>query len=154
MPLWGREYTIKFNSMALLERFCNFCTCEYRDFFLSRDIRACGNCSRGVLADCFRSQCIPADGYERGVMSVNRKIPGPQLHVCKDDLMVVVVANRMTGTGSTLHWHGIQQKNTPSMDGVPRISQCPIGSGEVFTYVFPVEVRRLISICSNPRLPA
>ncbi|KAJ4431325.1 hypothetical protein ANN_19922 [Periplaneta americana] len=40
----------------------------------------CGACPRNVT-DCFNPQCIPADGYERGMLSVNRMLPGPSIQV-------------------------------------------------------------------------
>lgn len=52
-------------------------------------------------------------------MSINRKIPGPPIHVCQNDLTVVDVTNEMGGTSSTIHWHGIHQRETPYFDGVP-----------------------------------
>ncbi|XP_046753251.1 laccase-1-like [Diprion similis] len=99
---------------------------------------ACGNCSEGVLEDCYLSQCIPVDGVEKGVMSINRQIPGPPINVCKNDLIVVNVDNRMSGTGSAMHWHGILQKHSQWMDGVPYVTQCPIG-GSSFRYAFPAD---------------
>lgn len=75
------------------------------------------------MKDCFNLHCLTADGIEKGVMSINRQIPGPEIHVCKDDLVVVDVTNRMAGTSTTIHWHGIHQRQTPYMDGVPYITQ-------------------------------
>ena len=69
-------------------------------------------------------------------MSINRKVPGPALHVCKNDQIVVDVTNMMGGTSSTIHWHGFFQKQTPHMDGVPYITQCPIQFGTTFRYSF------------------
>ncbi|XP_046493313.1 uncharacterized protein [Neodiprion pinetum] len=100
---------------------------------------ACRNCSDGVLEDCYLPQCIPADGVQRGMMSVNRQLPGPPINVCKNDLIVVNVKNQMPGTGSTIHWHGILQKNSPWMDGVPYVTQCPIGESS-FRYAFQADV--------------
>lgn len=85
--------------------------------------RACGQCFNGNLTDCLQSQCITADGIDRGVMSINRKIPGPSLQVCKNDLIVVDVVNAMHGTATTIHWHGFHMRDTPHMDGVPFITQ-------------------------------
>lgn len=69
-------------------------------------------------------------------MSINRKIPGPAIHVCRNDQIVVDVTNLMGGTASTLHWHGFHQRETPYMDGVPFITQCPIPFGTTFRYSF------------------
>ncbi|XP_046591124.1 laccase-2-like [Neodiprion lecontei] len=100
---------------------------------------ACRNCSNGVLKDCYLSQCIPADGVQRGMMSVNRQLPGPPINVCKNDLIVVNVKNQMAGTGASIHWHGLPMTRNPWMDGVPYVTQCPIGES-TFSYVFPAEV--------------
>lgn len=101
--------------------------------------RACGSCGSplGNVTDCFNEQCITADGVERGVMSINRKIPGPPIHVCKNDLIVVDVTNAMGGTSAAIHWHGFHQRQTPFYDGVPFITQCPIDFSTTFRYAFP-----------------
>lgn len=69
-------------------------------------------------------------------MSINRKIPGPPIHVCKDDLIVVDVTNAMGGTSASIHWHGFHQRKTPHFDGVPFITQCPIEFSTKFRYAF------------------
>lgn len=69
-------------------------------------------------------------------MAINRQIPGPSIHVCQNDLIVVDVINMMGGTSATIHWHGFHQVKTPWMDGVPFITQCPIHFGSVFRYSF------------------
>lgn len=91
--------------------------------FLYSKLRACNRCAQGNITDCFNLHCLPMDGIERGVMSINRLIPGPYIHVCKDDLIVVDVVNMMGGTATTLHWHGLHMRDTPFMDGVPFITQ-------------------------------
>jgi FtsP/CotA-like multicopper oxidase with cupredoxin domain len=42
----------------------------------------------------------------------------------------------MTDEGTSIHWHGLLQKKTPWMDGVPSIHQCRIAPGKTFTYRF------------------
>ncbi|GFR72293.1 L-ascorbate oxidase, partial [Elysia marginata] len=87
---------------------------------------ACYDCPSNA-SDCSLPQCIPGAGLTRPVLSVNRMVPGPALHVCQGDKIEVVVDNRMElGEGTTIHWHGIRQKGTPYMDGVSMITQCPI----------------------------
>lgn len=98
--------------------------------------RACRECARGNLQDCVKAQCVTGDGTVRGVMSINRQVPGPPIHVCRNDLIVVDVTNMMGGTSSTIHWHGFHQRETPFMDGVPYITQCPIAFGTTFRYSF------------------
>lgn len=69
-------------------------------------------------------------------MSVNRQIPGPPIHVCKNDILMVDVINSMDGTATTIHWHGLHQHDSPYMDGVPYVTQCPILYGNTFRYTF------------------
>lgn len=90
----------------------------------------------GIEEDCYNWACITADGVERGLMSINRKVPGPQLHVCKNDIVVVDVANHAHGTAASIHWHGFHQRDTPHMDGVPYVTQCPIMYSNTFRYAF------------------
>ncbi|XP_023930002.1 laccase-5 [Lingula anatina] len=53
--------------------------------------------------------------------------------------MVIHVTNNMIHESLTIHWHGQFQRNTPFMDGVPMITQCPIHSGQTFTYRFKAD---------------
>lgn len=69
-------------------------------------------------------------------MPVNRKLPGPAINVCKNDRIIVDMANHMAGSEFAMHWHGLHQKETPWSDGVPMVTQCPIFSGNTFRYVF------------------
>lgn len=39
----------------------------------------------------------------------------------------------MDGTGEGIHFHGLHQRETPFMDGVPFLTQCPFDS--TFRYV-------------------
>lgn len=97
---------------------------------------ACKACAWGNHRDCYHHSCLTADGVERGVMSINRQIPGPPIQVCKDDLIVVDMTNAMGGTATTMHWHGLHQRDTPYMDGVPFVTQCPIEFSSTFRYAF------------------
>lgn len=97
---------------------------------------ACKACAWGNHPDCYHHACLTADGVERGVMSINRQIPGPSIQVCKDDLIVVDMLNAMGGTASSMHWHGLHQRDTPYMDGVPFVTQCPIEFMSTFRYSF------------------
>ncbi|XP_046390564.1 laccase-1-like [Ischnura elegans] len=96
---------------------------------------ACGNCPTNRTA-CFDPQCITGDGYEKTVLTVNRKIPGPAIHVCRNDIIVVDVQNKMADRSSSIHWHGVLQKDTPHSDGVAQVTQCAIPPGTTFRYVF------------------
>lgn len=42
--------------------------------------KACYNCPYNVT-DCFRPDCITADGWQKVVTVINRKMPGPDIQV-------------------------------------------------------------------------
>ena len=42
----------------------------------------------------------------------------------------------MSNIDTSIHWHGMTQKGTPSMDGAAYITQCPIPPRHTFTYRF------------------
>lgn len=97
--------------------------------------KACYNCPKNQT-DCFRPHCVTADGMKRSITVVNRMMPGPSIEVCVNDTIIVDVKNRLMSAGTTIHWHGLHQRKTPFMDGVPHISQCPIQPGQNFRYNF------------------
>ncbi|XP_063967636.1 uncharacterized protein LOC129279112 [Lytechinus pictus] len=113
-------------------------TCEYDwtvESYLSMS-RACYQCPFNEF-DCHLPHCIPMAGYMRPVYSVNRRLPGPSIQVCENDVIVVKVRNRMQNEeGEGIHWHGLHMRNAQHMDGVPHITQCPISAGHDFTYKF------------------
>lgn len=100
--------------------------------------KACFNCPSNET-DCFRPHCISADGMKRSISVVNRMMPGPSIEVCLNDTVIVDVKNRLMSEGTSIHWHGMHQRNSPFMDGVPHVSQCPIPPGHNFRYNFIAE---------------
>ncbi|KAA8576186.1 hypothetical protein MFRU_009g01200 [Monilinia fructicola] len=85
---------------------------------------------------------IAPDGYSRDVILINGQYPGPLLEANWGDTFEVTVHNQITGPeeGTTMHWHGLLQKGTQDMDGVPAISQCPIAPGDSFKYTFKADL--------------
>ncbi|XP_078000277.1 uncharacterized protein LOC144452935 isoform X1 [Glandiceps talaboti] len=81
-------------------------------------------------------QILTADGAYRTAMVINGELPGPPIIVNNGTEVVVNVRNSLLMEGITIHWHGMVQHNTPWMDGVGSVSQCPINPGETFTYRF------------------
>ncbi|XP_071494140.1 uncharacterized protein [Diadema antillarum] len=103
--------------------------------------KACYGCPSN-LTDCSRPQCIPLNGVPRPITVVNRMFPGPAVEVCKGDTIEVNVYNHMiNGEGASIHWHGFPQRNTPYMDGVSMVTQCPITEFTSFTYEMVAEHR-------------
>ena len=96
------------------------------------------------LADpCPGQQCSPpqtVDGTSfRTFISVNGLMPGPTLIVNHRQTVVVNLLNDHPSESITIHWHGMLQYNTPWMDGIPYVSQCPIQPGNSFRYIFEAD---------------
>lgn len=97
--------------------------------------KSCGSCIDNDGVEC-PATCISADGRERGVLSANRELPAPTLHVCHNDILVVDVVHRAPAHALTIHWRGQPQKETPFMDGAPMLTQCPQPAYTTFQYKF------------------
>ncbi|KAF7894537.1 uncharacterized protein EAF01_009988 [Botrytis porri] len=91
------------------------------------------NVTRGTIAP---------DGYSKDVILVNGQFPGPAIEANWGDTFVIIVHNQITGPeeGTAFHWHGLLQKGTQYMDGVPAVTQCPIAPGASFTYTFKADL--------------
>ena len=76
------------------------------------------------------------DGVNKSVILINGQFPGPMIEANWGDTIQVTVTNNIENEGTSLHWHGILQKETPWYDGVPSVQQCPIAPGKTFTYTF------------------
>ncbi|KAI8653708.1 Laccase 2 [Fusarium sp. Ph1] len=66
----------------------------------------------------------------------NQTYPGPWIQACWGDTIRVTVKNKLKYNGTTIHWHGLRQKDTMEMDGVNGVTQCPIAPNDTFTYEF------------------
>ncbi|KAI9776533.1 MAG: hypothetical protein M1839_009514 [Geoglossum umbratile] len=82
-----------------------------------------------------RGQIAP-DGVQRQALLINGQFPGPIIEANWGDIIQVKVTNNLGDEGTSMHWHGFLQKETPYYDGVPSVSQCPIAPGKTFTYKF------------------
>jgi FtsP/CotA-like multicopper oxidase with cupredoxin domain len=70
---------------------------------------------------------------ETEVWAYNGAVPGPLLRVKRGAKLKVTLENHVTDATS-IHWHGIRLPN--AMDGVPHLTQKPVGRGESFNYEF------------------
>ncbi|RMX73769.1 hypothetical protein D0869_13271 [Hortaea werneckii] len=86
-----------------------------------------------------KEKCSP-DGVEIDCLLVNGEFPGPTIEANWGDIIEVKVTNDMVEEGTSIHWHGILQKNSVWMDGVPGYGQCPIAPGASFTYRFQADL--------------
>ncbi|RFU35069.1 hypothetical protein B7463_g1293, partial [Scytalidium lignicola] len=82
------------------------------------------------------------DGYQRRLILINGQFPGPLIEANWGDTIQVRVRNEIDDPpeGVALHWHGLLQKSSQWMDGVPGIQQCPIPPGKTFTYTFRADL--------------
>lgn len=115
-------------------------TCEYKfqvEWYETLS-KACYDCPLNGT-DCMRPHCVTGDGVRKSVLVVNRNMPGPALEVCLNDTIIVDVTNGLLGDSNTIHWHGLLQKATPYMDGVPNLTQCPIIPYTTFRYMFQAD---------------
>merc|ERR1711975_6376 len=66
---------------------------------------------------------------------INGEHPAPLIEANEDDTLEVFVEDDLP-VETTIHWHGILQRGTPHLDGVPGVTQYPIAPGGNFTYRF------------------
>ncbi|KIC40017.1 copper oxidase [Ruegeria sp. ANG-R] len=68
-----------------------------------------------------------------GMVSLSADAPPPALYGKQGEVMRLPVRNTLPAYTS-MHWHGLRIPN--DMDGVPYLTQMPIGEGETFDYAF------------------
>ncbi|KAK9450273.1 Cupredoxin [Limtongia smithiae] len=78
------------------------------------------------------------DGYNRSVIGVNGVWPPPTLFATVGDNVIVNLTNNLGNEDTSLHFHGMFQNTTNSMDGPPMVTQCEIPPGSNFIYNFTV----------------
>ncbi len=76
---------------------------------------------------------VGAPHPETPVWAYNGTVPGPEIRVRQGARLRIRVENALAEE-TTIHWHGVRTPN--AMDGVPHLTQRPIGPGESFTYEF------------------
>ncbi|KAB1224129.1 Laccase-17 [Morella rubra] len=79
--------------------------------------------------------------HTRSLISVNGQFPGPRLVAREGDRVFVKVVNHVTNN-ITIHWHGVRQLGSGWADGPAYITQCPIQTGQTYTYNFTVTGQR------------
>ncbi|KAF7909066.1 hypothetical protein BELL_0043g00250 [Botrytis elliptica] len=82
------------------------------------------------------NQTMSPDGTPRWMLVVNGTYPGPTITANWGDTLEITVVNQIITDGVSIHWHGIVQKNTNTMDGVNGITECPIPPGSSKVYKF------------------
>lgn len=80
-----------------------------------------------------RVRLLPDQYPETSVWCYGERVPGPEIRVKQDDRLRITVENGLDEE-TTVHWHGLRVPN--AMDGVPHLTQKPIGPGGRFVYEF------------------
>ncbi|OBA22481.1 hypothetical protein METBIDRAFT_40107 [Metschnikowia bicuspidata var. bicuspidata NRRL YB-4993] len=78
---------------------------------------------------------VAQDGTYKAIKTINGASPGPTIEADENDWISVKVVNHLQ-VPAAVHFHGILQRGTPWLDGVPGITQRPIASGSSYTYFF------------------
>ncbi|XP_021859777.1 laccase-11 [Spinacia oleracea] len=79
--------------------------------------------------------------HAKPIVTVNGMFPGPTIYAREGDRVVVKVTNHAQYNMS-IHWHGIKQYRNGWADGPAYITQCPIQTGNTYTYDFNVTGQR------------
>jgi FtsP/CotA-like multicopper oxidase with cupredoxin domain len=80
-----------------------------------------------------RVALVPEPYGETPAWCYNGAVPGPEIRVRQGERLRVEVENGLAEE-TTVHWHGVRVPN--AMDGVPHLTQTPIGAGGRFVYEF------------------
>ena len=80
-----------------------------------------------------RYQTVNLAGEDVKAITVNGKIPAPELRFTEGDGVIINLHNELDEPGS-IHWHGLLVPY--EMDGVPWVSMPPVMPGETFQYRF------------------
>jgi FtsP/CotA-like multicopper oxidase with cupredoxin domain len=73
------------------------------------------------------------------VMLINNKIMGPTIFANWGDTIQVTVINNLDTNGTSIHWHGLHQKDTNLHDGANGVTECPIPPGGRRVYRFKAQ---------------
>jgi FtsP/CotA-like multicopper oxidase with cupredoxin domain len=79
------------------------------------------------------ARLLPEPSAEIAAWCYNGIVPGPAIRVRQGERLRVEVENGLAEE-TTVHWHGVRLPH--AMDGVPHLTQKPIGAGERFVYEF------------------
>ncbi|KAI3861614.1 hypothetical protein MKW98_000566 [Papaver atlanticum] len=77
----------------------------------------------------------------KSIVTVNGQFPGPPIFAREGDRVVVKVVNHVQNN-ITIHWHGIRQLRSGWSDGPAYVTQCPIQTGQSYTYNFTITGQR------------
>jgi FtsP/CotA-like multicopper oxidase with cupredoxin domain len=69
-------------------------------------------------------------------MLVNGQFPGPTINANWGDRINITIINNLQTNGSSIHYHGLHQLNSNTMDGAGGVTECPIAPTKSKTHSF------------------
>ena len=82
---------------------------------------------------------VNPDGRQvRPAIGINGQWPCPTLNANVGDTMMVNLNNHLGNESTSLHWHGLYQRGSNTMDGVVGVTQYAVPPGGSYTYIFTV----------------
>ncbi|KAI0009965.1 putative ferroxidase [Xylariaceae sp. FL0662B] len=111
----------------------------HRDFLLSLVTlaQATGSFSKRITYNWEATWVFGApDGFGRPVVGINNSWPCPAIEVTVGDIVVINLLNKLGNETTGLHFHGISQINTGTMDGATGSTQCPVAPDHSISYKF------------------
>ena len=90
---------------------------------------------RGASVTDVAIAAAPLASAGSAIWAYGGSVPGPEIRVRAGSVLRAAFGNDLPEP-TTVHWHGIALRN--DMDGVPGVTQPPVGSGERFEYEFTV----------------
>ncbi|KAJ7024843.1 laccase [Mycena alexandri] len=83
---------------------------------------------------------IAPDGFSRSTVLAGGTFPGPLITANKGDKFSLNVEDQLTDPtmlrSTSIHWHGLFQRNSSWADGPSFVNQCPIAANHSFLYEF------------------
>ncbi|KAF8263781.1 laccase [Lactarius quietus] len=121
----------------LLQSLLQFCSLICLFSVLSPNVSA--SIGTGAVLPIVNKMIAP-DGFLRQATLAGDIYPGPIIRGKQNETFLIRVVNLLSDKtldlGTSIHWHGIFQKDSNYNDGVAFVTQCPIVPEEAFTYDF------------------
>ena len=90
---------------------------------------------REITLEARAAEIEIAQGRSVTAWTYDGKFPGTEIRVKEGERLRVALKNSLP-EDTSIHWHGIPQKGTNRMDGIPGLTQPPIPRGSTFVYEF------------------
>lgn len=94
--------------------------------------------AREFVLEARQTEVEIAPGRRVQAWTYDGKLPGTEIRVKEGERVRVTLKNNLP-QDTSIHWHGLHQKGTNNMDGVPGVTQEPIQAGATFVYDFRAE---------------